>query len=65
MPHFQGPMSFYRRDQCASFELLVDLVGKGPPTNGPSKPSALMIVGQKSYDKGSVGNLTWSNTLLK
>ena len=37
-------------DQPASFELLVNFFGRGPPTAGQPGTSALMVGGPKSYN---------------
>ena len=47
---FQGPTIQNSRDQCASFEPLVDPFGPGPPTHGQSGLSGLVVGGQKMHD---------------
>ena len=47
---FQGPMPLDSRDQCASFEPLVDHFGKGPSTAGQPGLSGLVVGGPKTYN---------------
>ena len=43
-------MSLYRRDQCASFDPLVDHFGKGPPIVSQPGLPGWIVDGPKTYD---------------
>ena len=47
---FKGPTIPNRRDQCASFEPLVDYFGPGPPTHDQPRLSGLVVGVQTMYN---------------
>ena len=50
MYFFQEPMLLDRRDQCTSFDPLVDHFGKGPTTASQPRLSGLVDGGPKPYN---------------
>ena len=46
----QGPPSLGRKDQCASFELLLNHIGKRAQTDDQPEPLALVVGGRKNDD---------------